>query len=139
MFLERPTLSTHTNTHLTTYTLFFFFLQSISAVPVLGMNGVVVGNVSARDLRNLVTDPTMFSLLHEPVRHFLAQASTLDHEAMNPAITCRATDTLEHVIQQVEMLMMMMLMIVVVVVVVVVFVAYDDVDLRIYSHLSTIL
>jgi CBS-domain-containing membrane protein len=74
--------------------------KNIGAVPVLGMNNMVVGNVSARDLRTLLLTPSMFHMLHEPIRTFLALSSSLEHEDKNPAITCRPEDTFGHVIKQ---------------------------------------
>lgn len=50
---------------------FFFLLvdpQRLSALPVLGLGGAVVGNISARDLRNLIIDSRLFAMLTKPVR-----------------------------------------------------------------------
>ena len=76
----------------------------MSAVPVLGINGSVVGNVSARDLRQLILNPAIFRLISLPVRQFLSVISreSVEHEAMAPAITCRPKDTMQHVILQVR-------------------------------------
>ncbi len=76
-------------------------LQHISAVPVIGFNGMVVGNVSARDVRQLIIAPDNYRMLNGPVRQFLSAVSTVEHEAMCPAITCRPKDALEKVIAQV--------------------------------------
>jgi hypothetical protein len=73
--------------------------QNVSAVPVLGINDRIVGNISARDLRQLILNPALFRLIDQPVTQFLAAAS-LEHEAMCPAITSRPRDTLAHVITQ---------------------------------------
>jgi hypothetical protein len=72
-------------------------------VPVLGVNGAVVGNVSARDLRQLILNPAVFRLISLPVRQFLSTVSSIEHEAMCPAITARPRDTMEHVISQVPL------------------------------------
>lgn len=76
--------------------------HNVSAVPVLGINGAVVGNVSARDLRQLILNPAIFRLISLPVRQFLSVVSrdSVEHEAMAPAITCRPKDTMQHVILQ---------------------------------------
>ena len=41
---------------------------NLSAVPVLGLGNVLVGNVSARDIRSLILDSSLFALLKQPVR-----------------------------------------------------------------------
>lgn len=51
--------------HATFNTLTF---QHLSAVPVLGVGNAVIGNISARDLRNLIIDSRLFLLLSKPVR-----------------------------------------------------------------------
>jgi len=74
--------------------------HNVSAVPALGIDGQVVGNVSARDLRQLFLNPSIFRMISLPVRQFLNVVSTIEHEGMCPAITCRPRDTLAHIIEQ---------------------------------------
>eukprot|EP00045_Choanoeca_perplexa_P002373 m.24174 g.24174 ORF g.24174 m.24174 type:complete len:336 (-) comp11477_c0_seq1:125-1132(-) len=74
--------------------------HNLAAVPVLGVNRALVGNVSAKDLRHLVLRGNLFAYLHQPVRKFISAISEADHEAMNPAISCRKHHTLDHVMQQ---------------------------------------
>ncbi|EDQ86835.1 uncharacterized protein MONBRDRAFT_38237 [Monosiga brevicollis MX1] len=74
--------------------------QNLSAVPVLGVKQELVGNVSSRDLRNLVTHGGLFSLLHEPVRKFIDAITAAEHEAMNPAIGCKTNHSLQQIMQQ---------------------------------------
>jgi len=42
----------------------------VSALPVLGHGDAVIGNISARDLRNLILDSRLFALINQPVRQF---------------------------------------------------------------------
>lgn len=62
--------------------------QRVSAVPVTNIKGQLVGNVSARDARSLVKDPTMMSMLHGPLIKWLSG------DYME-TITCSPTDSLE--------------------------------------------
>lgn len=72
----------------------------VSAVPVLGFGQSLVGNVSARDLRQLILNPALFRLISHPVRQFLSTVSMVEREDMQPAISCRPKDTFGHVIRQ---------------------------------------
>lgn len=74
--------------------------NKVSAVPVLGFGQALVGNVSARDLRQLILNPTLFRLISHPVRQFLSSVSVVEREEMQPAISCRPKDTFGHVIRQ---------------------------------------
>ena len=51
-------------------------------MPVLGVNGALVGNISAKDLRNLVVRGSLFSYLHQPVR-YVTRGGRLDLAAVS--------------------------------------------------------
>jgi len=72
----------------------------VSAVPVLGFGDIVVGNVSARDIRQLIIKPDNYRMIRSPVRVFINAITAVEHEAMSPAITSRPKDTLEKLLVQ---------------------------------------
>jgi len=72
--------------------------KRVGAVPVLGVNGQLVGNISVRDIRSAVARPELWSNLFEPVSKFLAGMRAESDDIMSPAISCNSTDTLEKVI-----------------------------------------
>jgi len=72
----------------------------VGAVPVLGLGGEVVGNISARDLRAVFTSPDLYAALFRPLSQFIALVHGDQIDASAPAITCRASHSLRHVIQQ---------------------------------------
>jgi len=72
--------------------------KRVGAVPVLGVNGQLVGNISVRDIRSAVARPELWSNLFEPVSKFLADMRADSDDIMNPAISCSANDTLDKVI-----------------------------------------
>mmetsp|Transcript_29650 Transcript_29650/g.69954 ORF Transcript_29650/g.69954 Transcript_29650/m.69954 type:complete len:439 (-) Transcript_29650:65-1381(-) len=45
----------------------------ISAVPVLGDDGQVLGNISTRDIRVLVDSSSVYKQIHSPLHHFIAE------------------------------------------------------------------
>lgn len=71
--------------------------KDISAVPVVDEFGVIKGNISARDVRLIITSPKVYKLLHMPISVYLEVVS---EGAENSAITCKPTDTLAEVISQ---------------------------------------
>jgi len=74
--------------------------KRVGAVPVLGVNGQLVGNVSVRDIRSAVAKPELWSTLFEPVSKFLSGMRAADSDDMSPAISCNSTDSLEKVISK---------------------------------------
>jgi len=71
----------------------------IGAVPVCGLDGTLVGNVSAKDIRAVLQSPEVFSALFKPVTQFLEMVHTdLKFESLVPAICCKQNATLRHVI-----------------------------------------
>eukprot|EP00049_Salpingoeca_infusionum_P000770 m.42280 g.42280 ORF g.42280 m.42280 type:complete len:463 (+) comp10669_c0_seq3:338-1726(+) len=71
--------------------------RDISGVPVLDDSGSICGNISARDVRLIVTSSKIFKLLNMPIQTYL---EVVNDGVEHSAITCKPTDTLEHVIQQ---------------------------------------
>jgi len=72
--------------------------KRVGAVPVLGVNGQLVGNISVRDIRSAVAKPELWSTLFEPVSKFLSGMRADSDDIMSPAISCNSSDTLEKVI-----------------------------------------
>lgn len=56
--------------------------KNVSAVPVVDMDGKLVGNISNRDIRVLVDSPSVYKQIHSPLHHFLAEVkgSVVDSE-----------------------------------------------------------
>jgi len=74
--------------------------KKVGAVPVLGVNGQLVGNISVRDIRSAVAKPELWSNLFEPVSKFLAGMRSGSDDIMSPAISCNASDELGQVISK---------------------------------------
>jgi CBS domain-containing protein len=72
--------------------------KKVGAVPVLGVNGQLVGNISVRDIRTAVAKPEMWSTLFEPMSKFIGTMRADSDDIMSPAISCNAGDTLAQVI-----------------------------------------
>ena len=68
-------------------------MQRVSAVPVLNAKGQLVGNVSARNARALVKDPSLMRLIKAPLDEWLSG----DYMEV---ISCTPGDTLESVIKR---------------------------------------
>jgi len=70
----------------------------VSAVPVIdSKTGAICGNVSARDVRLIATSNKIYKLLNMPLRVYL---DVVSDGAMNSAITCSVSDTMEEVIKR---------------------------------------
>lgn len=74
----------------------------ISAVPVVDEDGQVVGNLSVRHVREMLTKKFMSKMLLEPVTEFLAATVDKSRDEMHPAITCAKNTTLERVIRKLD-------------------------------------
>jgi len=72
----------------------------VGAIPVVGVTGNVVANISARDIRAVLNSPSLYQTLFNPLSAFLSLAYQDKVDVMAPAITCQPTHTLKHVIQQ---------------------------------------
>lgn len=68
--------------------------QQVHGVPVLDPSGKLVGNVSAREARRVISDPSWFALLTRPLNVWL-------DEDMFCVIGCSPTTTLEDVVERV--------------------------------------
>jgi len=74
--------------------------ERISAVPVLGVDGKLIGNVSARDLRVVLSSPSLLGELSRPLSSFLPLMHEAEVDIMAPGICCGPEVTLAHVIKQ---------------------------------------
>jgi CBS domain-containing protein len=74
--------------------------KKVGAVPVLGVNGQLVGNISVRDIRSAVAKPELWATLFEPVSKFLAGMRADTDDIMSPAISCNAGDEIGAVISK---------------------------------------
>jgi len=74
--------------------------KKIGAVPVLGVNGQLVGNISVRDIRTAVAKPELWANLFESVAKFLNDMRAGADDIMSPAISCNASDELGLVISK---------------------------------------
>jgi len=72
----------------------------VGAIPVVGVSGNVVANISARDIFGVLNSPSLYASLYNPLSSFLSLAYQDRVDVMAPAITCAPTATLRHVIQQ---------------------------------------
>lgn len=64
----------------------------ISAVPIVSDKGVMIGNLSVKDLRNMINDPARFPSLSVPMSEFPSFPLHL--------LTCREKDTLQDVMEK---------------------------------------
>lgn len=46
--------------------------QGVNGIPILDEQGTVIGNLSIRDLRHVLTNPRLYEALHLPVTEFVA-------------------------------------------------------------------
>jgi len=74
--------------------------NNISAVPVIDSSGRIKGNVSARDVRLIVSSHKIYKLLNMPVSTYLA---VVTDDSEHSAITCSTSDTLAQVISTLVM------------------------------------
>jgi len=72
----------------------------VGAIPIVGVAGTVVANISARDIRAVLSSPSLYAALFLPLSSFLSLANEDRVDVMSPAITCHPSATLKHVIQQ---------------------------------------
>jgi len=68
----------------------------VSAVPVLDESGVVIGNISARDVRYIVGSAKLYKLLKMPISTYL---EVVTDGRVHSAITCKPDATMEKVIR----------------------------------------
>jgi CBS domain-containing protein len=61
-------------------------------VPIVDDDGCLVGNISARDVKNMVLEPIKFAMMSKPIGEFLTTGIDL--------FTCKETDTLEAVVHK---------------------------------------
>lgn len=76
--------------------------KKVYAIPVVnkGLNGAIVANISAKDVRAVCGTPAQLHLLHEPISHFLATLHQDEIDIRTPSITVKTTDTLADVIKK---------------------------------------
>jgi len=72
--------------------------KKVGAVPVLGVDGQLIGNISMRDIRVAVATPDKFAHLFESASKFLTLMRANADDIMSPAICCKATDSLDTVV-----------------------------------------
>jgi CBS domain-containing protein len=71
--------------------------QHISGVPVVGINGAIIGNVSARDVYGLMFASGKLHLLKMPTRRFLQRLTGPQTDIRSLAVCCTGRDTLRDV------------------------------------------
>eukprot|EP00730_Choanoeca_flexa_P005410 TRINITY_DN11938_c2_g1_i1.p1 TRINITY_DN11938_c2_g1~~TRINITY_DN11938_c2_g1_i1.p1 ORF type:complete len:310 (+),score=80.99 TRINITY_DN11938_c2_g1_i1:154-1083(+) len=68
--------------------------KGVGAVPIVS-DGALIGNLSVRDVRSVLTNKRSFKALHKSVTEYIAcNAPDQERSEMFPAITCKATATL---------------------------------------------
>jgi len=73
--------------------------KDIGAMPIVESNGSIIGNISVRDLRGVITRPKLFEALHKSITEFVAaNVPDKEREEMYPSITCKASSTLAEVL-----------------------------------------
>jgi len=72
----------------------------VGAIPIIGVAGAVIANISAADMRAVLSSPSLYGALYLPLSSFLSLANEDRVDVMSPAITCHPSATLKHVIQQ---------------------------------------
>lgn len=60
----------------------------MSAVPIVSEDGFLIGNLSVRDVRSVLTNKRAFKALHKTVTEFIAS-----NAPDKGAVTCRSTST----------------------------------------------
>lgn len=81
------------NMHATYWEAFSMMSKNlVSAVPIVSDKGVMIGNLSVKDLRNMITDPAKFPSLSVPMSEFPSFPLHL--------MTCRERDTLQSVMEK---------------------------------------
>lgn len=74
--------------------------KKLYAVPVLDDRGVLIGVISARDVRFVVKSPAHMYLLYEPISKFIVQIHAEEINERSPAICCNPDDSLKSVIKK---------------------------------------
>jgi len=76
--------------------------HNISAVPVIGIDGLIVGNISVKDARVVVSEknPSAFQRILSPIKDFLVDIVKAKLDIVPSAIICRINDTLATVIKK---------------------------------------
>jgi len=78
--------------------------HKITGVPIVDNEGTIITNISSRDLRNVLTDPTFFEKLQLPVERFVSdlKSKTFLHnaETMYPKICCKFSNTFVEVLHK---------------------------------------
>jgi len=72
----------------------------ISAVPVTGVDGKLIANISARDVRAVLSSPSLIGELNRPLSAFLPLVHESEIDVMAPGICCSPEATLAHIIKQ---------------------------------------
>jgi len=72
----------------------------VGAIPIIGVSGNVIANISARDIAGVLHSPSLFAALHSPLSAYLQLAYQDKVDVMAPAITCHPTATLKQAIDQ---------------------------------------
>eukprot|EP00056_Hartaetosiga_gracilis_P017869 m.8673 g.8673 ORF g.8673 m.8673 type:complete len:336 (+) comp6183_c0_seq1:174-1181(+) len=72
--------------------------HTISGVPVLGVDGMLLGSISARDIFYIATSPTKIRLLHKRASRFLdALSTTHGWDDSRRSIVCKASEPLSEI------------------------------------------
>jgi len=72
----------------------------ISAVAVVDNEGILLANVSVRDIRAVSSDARIIQRMYLPVREFLVKMNEDKIDILNPGISCHSTDTYGAVLQK---------------------------------------
>eukprot|EP00808_Paulinella_micropora_P020441 g42087.t1 len=70
----------------------------IGGIPVLGVDGKVLANISARDFQKVIQDGDLFAALFKPLTIFLSILFADSLQDLAPSICCRPSATLAYVI-----------------------------------------
>jgi len=74
----------------------------ISSVPVIGMEGLMIGNLSVKDARLVVNtdEPAAFQLIHQSLNQYLPEVIKSRIDVVPPVIVSLPTDTLASVVSK---------------------------------------
>lgn len=78
--------------------------HKITGIPIVDNDGTIITNISSRDLRNVLTDPSFFEKLQLPAERFVSdlKSKTFLHnaETMYPKICCKFSNKFVEVLHK---------------------------------------
>ncbi|EGG14217.1 hypothetical protein DFA_11986 [Cavenderia fasciculata] len=93
-FHEKPVISI--NFHKTAIEAFELMAEHrVNGIAVVDDKGVIIANISARDLKELLNETRIFENLYLTVGEFISRVRQQDYKAVHPSISCNMNDSLD--------------------------------------------